>query len=148
MLDLTVEAFRSLVAAAGQRRAYLVYSGTTGTLVPSHPSLEALAASVAEEHDFAEHEGMFFEIGRGTGTLHSAFVHKTMRGQAAGGVRHWPYATLRDLVRDGLRLSRGMGRKNALAGLWWGGGKGVIARERDDRYEDPGYRGVLYEEYG
>jgi leucine dehydrogenase len=30
--------------------------------------------------------------------------------------------------RDGLRLSKGMTHKNALAGIWWGGGKGVIAR--------------------
>ena len=25
-----------------------------------------------------------------------------------------------------MRLAKGMTRKNALAGLWWGGGKGVV----------------------
>ena len=30
------------------------------------------------------------------------------------------------MINDGLRLAIGMGCKNALAGLWWGGGKGVI----------------------
>lgn len=29
------------------------------------------------------------------------------------------------MLRDGLRLSAGMSRKSALAGLWWGGGKGI-----------------------
>ena len=32
-----------------------------------------------------------------------------------------------DFIQDGLRLSYGMGLKSALAGLWAGGGKGVIA---------------------
>jgi glutamate dehydrogenase/leucine dehydrogenase len=41
-----------------------------------------------------------------------------------------------------------MGRKNALAGLWWGGGKGVIARAAGDRHRDPAYRRTLYEDYG
>ena len=31
-------------------------------------------------------------------------------------------------LTDGLRLARGMTHKNALAGLWWGGGKGVMAK--------------------
>jgi glutamate dehydrogenase/leucine dehydrogenase len=41
-----------------------------------------------------------------------------------------------------------MGRKNALAGLYWGGGKGVIARQAGDRYKDAEYRRTLYAEYG
>jgi glutamate dehydrogenase/leucine dehydrogenase len=32
-------------------------------------------------------------------------------------------------MRDGLRLSLGMGRKNSLAGLHWGGGKGILLIE-------------------
>ena len=74
----------------------------------------------------------------------SAFLHKTVRGQAAGGVRHWAYDTAGALITDGLRLSRGMGRKNALAGLWWGGGKGVIARAPEEHHLASGYRDRLY----
>ena len=51
-------------------------------------------------------------------------------------------------VRDGLRLARGMTRKCALAGLWWGGGKGLIARQPGDAHRDPAYRRRLYREYG
>ena len=29
-------------------------------------------------------------------------------------------------MRDGIRLARGMTRKNVLAGIWWGGGKAVM----------------------
>jgi glutamate dehydrogenase/leucine dehydrogenase len=130
------------------RRAYLVRSPDTARLEASHPLLAELAAGTAKLPDFAEHEGVFFEIGRRSGALLSATLHKTIRGQGAGGVRHWPYATVGELVRDGLRLSRGMGRKNALAGLWWGGGKGVIARAAGDRYRDAAYRRALYEDYG
>lgn len=41
-----------------------------------------------------------------------------------------------------------MGRKSALAGLWWGGGKGVIARPGTDTHLDPAYRQALFTEYG
>ena len=51
-------------------------------------------------------------------------------------------------VRDGLRLSRGMGHKNALAGLWWGGGKGVIARRPGVDHQDPSLRAKIYRDYG
>jgi glutamate dehydrogenase/leucine dehydrogenase len=147
-IDLTPDEFRALLDGLNRRRAYLVYSSQASGLVPSHPALEELARAVTRLPDFAEHEGIFFEIGASTGALLTATLHKTVRGQGAGGVRHWPYAKIGDLVRDGLRLSRGMGRKNALAGLWWGGGKGVIAQTTDERHRDAGYRRTLYEDYG
>jgi hypothetical protein len=43
------------------------------------------------------------------------------------GLRHTPYDTFEGFLRDGLRLSLGMTRQNSTAGLWWGGGKGIIA---------------------
>lgn len=46
----------------------------------------------------------------------------------------------------GLRLSQGMGRKNALAGLYWGGGKGVIASVNSRL--SPDRRRALFEDYG
>ena len=43
-----------------------------------------------------------------------------------------PYACpLEDYLLDGMRLAIGMGRKSALAGLWWGGGKGAIVQGAD-----------------
>ena len=147
-LQLTPDDFASLLRREGRRRAYLVYSTQTKRLEPSLPSLRAFADETTNLPDFAQHEAVFFELGRDSGTLLSATLHRTIRGQGAGGVRHWEYASMKDMVRDGLRLSRGMGRKNALAGLWWGGGKGVIARAAGDRHEGPTYRRALYEDYG
>jgi leucine dehydrogenase len=147
-LDLTPDAFSDTLRAAGLSRACFVLSPERRALTASHPALEPMAAAIAAERDFAEHEALFFEVEPRSGALLSAFLHRTVRGQGAGGVRHWPYATVGDLVRDGLRLARGMGRKNALAGLYWGGGKGVIARQAGERYRDPAYRHDLYRAYG
>jgi glutamate dehydrogenase/leucine dehydrogenase len=41
-----------------------------------------------------------------------------------------------------------MTRKNALAGLWWGGGKGVMARNPEIDTDDLEARTYLYREYG
>lgn len=147
-LDASPYQFAKDLRALGRTRAFFVHSDTEGRVVPSHPGLSALAEAIGRERDFDAHEALFLEIGRETGALLSAAVHRTVRGQAAGGVRHWPYETFGDFLRDGLRLSRGMGRKNALAGIYWGGGKGVIARVAGDRHEDAGFRRTLYGEYG
>jgi leucine dehydrogenase len=41
-----------------------------------------------------------------------------------------------------------MGRKSALAGLWWGGGKGLIAKNNGVDYSDHQFRDALFGEYG
>ncbi len=129
-------------------RGYVV-TDEAGRVVPSHPELAPLAEHIAnDERDYHGHRGIFFEIGDESGHLLSAFVHKTARGQAVGGVRFWHYDTVETLVRDGLRLSRGMGHKNALAGLWWGGGKGVIARRAGIDHRDVDTRAAIYRDYG
>lgn len=147
MWDASPEAFVEALRAEGLNRAYVV-TEADGRLVASHPALAPLAVAVAAEADYHAHEGCFFEIGGASGHLLSAFVHQTRRGQAAGGVRFWGYRRLADFVRDGLRLSRAMGRKNALAGLWWGGGKGVIARRQGADHRDPDLRRSVYRDYG
>jgi glutamate dehydrogenase/leucine dehydrogenase len=133
---------------AGVRRAYFVTDAQSGELRASLPALEPLVQTLREHPDYFMHQGCFFELGEESGHLLSAAVHKTRRGQAAGGVRFWRYETLGEFIRDGLRLARGMGQKNALAGLWWGGGKGVIARQDGVDHKDPELRGKLYRDYG
>jgi glutamate dehydrogenase/leucine dehydrogenase len=145
-LDVEIESFCHALGSG--RRAAFVRSAADGRLVPSDASFGAVADDIRSLSDFDEHEAVFFEVGRETGALFAAFLHRTVRGQGAGGVRHWPYASLGDFIRDGLRLSRGMGRKNALAGLYWGGGKGVIARQAGERHKNAEYRTALYREYG
>jgi glutamate dehydrogenase/leucine dehydrogenase len=119
-----------------------------GALRASDPSLQTLGDEIARLGDYAEHEAVFLAVGPETGALFGAFVHRTTRGQALGGLRHWPYPDFEAYLRDGLRLAVGMGRKAALAGLWWGGGKGIIARQPGDGWCEADYRSQLYAEYG
>jgi leucine dehydrogenase len=70
-------------------------------------------------------------------------IHSTALGPAAGGTRLWSYASDDDALHDALRLSQGMSFKNAMAGLSFGGGKGVIIKT-------PDFSGsvAMYEKYG
>ncbi len=130
-------------------RGYVVRRADSGKLESSHAVLDGVRELCERDtRDFLDHEGLFFEVGPESDALLTAFVHRTRRGQAAGGLRHWPYPTIEALVRDGLRLAVGMTRKNAMAGLWWGGGKGIIGRRDDANWRDRGYRDVVYAEYG
>lgn len=148
LVDLSPEAFASHLLSLGQRRAYAIYEPGTGEVVLSHPGLAELRDVLsAGNRDYDGHEGVFLEVGCHSGALFGAFVHRSMRGQGQGGLRHWPYADVASFLRDGLRLATGMTRKNALAGLWWGGGKGLIARLPGDGYRDPATRASIYSEY-
>jgi leucine dehydrogenase len=118
-------------------------------MAASHPSLEPLAEYLNNEcADFLQHEAMFFEVGKESGALMGAFIWNTVRGQAAGGIRLRPYENVADYVCDGLRLATGMGRKNAMTGLWWGGGKGVVVQPDGCDFQRPEYRKELFTEYG
>ena len=147
--NTSTDDFVGTLEAEGLWRAFVVTNPETGQVEASHGVLDSLAVAMRNDHrDFDKHEACFFEIGRESGHLMSAFVHKTRRGQAAGGTRFWTYDSMEDLCRDGLRLSRGMGHKCALAGLWWGGGKGVIARRSGVDHQDPDVRAAVYRDYG
>jgi len=130
-------------------RFYFIYDKTEKIVKSSSPELQPLADFISsDKRDFLFHEGLFFQLSRDFDTLFGAFIHRTNRGQAAGGVRYWNYKTMEDYLRDGLRLAKGMTRKNALAGLWWGGGKGVIAFNPELNKDDLNIRGPLYAAYG
>jgi leucine dehydrogenase len=146
--DLSPAAFCDLLATEGVARFYLVWDEETGRVLASHPLVEPLARRFeADRRDFDRHEGVFVQVAPETGVLQGAFLHRTCRGQGAGGVRFWGYGTIGEYLSDGLRLAKGMTLKNALAGLWWGGGKGVMARGTG-RAEKPAARRRIYEEYG
>ncbi len=53
-------------------------------------------------------------------------IHNTKLGPALGGTRIAPYKTGQDALSDVMRLSKAMTYKTALAGLYYGGGKGII----------------------
>ena len=54
-------------------------------------------------------------------------LHSTRLGPAGGGTRMQVYGTPAEALEDAMRLSAGMSRKLAVAGLPFGGGKAVIA---------------------
>lgn len=123
-----------------------------GRLTASHPLLQPVAdllSSVSDDYD--NHEAFFVQIAPKSRVLQAACVHRTNRGPAAGGVRNWLYNDMEAFFRDGLRLAKGMTHKNALAGIWWGGGKGVMARNSGlglGTGANPTDRNMVYEEYG
>ncbi|MES1245537.1 MAG: class I tRNA ligase family protein [Acidobacteriota bacterium] len=122
----SIDQFHDQLREAGVTRAFLVHEN--GEFQLSHPKiLRPVQAFFELSHDFARHEGVFIGREDGVPTLFFAFVHDTRRGLSQGGLRFWHYDNVTELMTDGLRLSQGMTRKNALAGLWWGGGKGIVA---------------------
>lgn len=149
VLHQSPQDFIKFLQNEGIRRFYFVYDSGDKTVHSSHPQLQPIANFIQKDkRDFMGHEGLFFQVSRQYDMLLGAVVHRTRRGQGAGGVRYWLYDTVEDYLRDGLRLSKGMTRKSALAGLWWGGGKGIIAHNPAYDKQDPAVRQAIYEEYG
>lgn len=149
---MSIEAFHDRLAEAGVTRAYVVWENGEFTL--SHPKLLSDVQAFFElSQDFGGHEGIFLGREEGIPTFFLAAVHDTRRGLAQGGLRFKPYDTIADVLTDGLRLAQGMTRKNALAGLWWGGGKGIVPVTRGIatpayRTESTPERRALFAAYG
>jgi leucine dehydrogenase len=92
---------------------------------------------------FDAHERVVFCHDADTGLNAIIAIHSTVLGPAAGGTRLWSYASDDEALHDVLRLAQGMSYKNAMAGLKFGGGKGVIIRTPEFVGSDS-----LYEKYG
>ncbi|KAJ1343932.1 hypothetical protein BSLG_001530 [Batrachochytrium salamandrivorans] len=124
ILALTPTAFVLLLKKS--KVSSLHFATVNGKLIASHAFLQPIADFFQEESDdYDTHEGFFLQIGARSGVL--------------------------QFFRDGLRLSKGMTHKNALAGIWWGGGKGVMARNTGSGLmpgESAESRRIVYEEYG
>lgn len=149
LLSLSPQDFIKFLTKNKIKKFHFVFNDAEGTLLASHSILQPIADYFFDDkRDFIEHEGMFFQVSGKYEMLHGAFVHRTNRGQAAGGVRFWKYDNIESYFRDGLRLAAGMTFKNALAGLWWGGGKGVILHNPDYEWDDTDVRHYIYKEYG
>ena len=71
-----------------------------------------------------EQVAMFSDPGSGLRAIIA--IHDTTLGPSCGGTRMWPYESEAEALTDALRLSRAMTYKSAVAGLHFGGGKGVI----------------------
>ena len=149
LLRMTPQEFVGFLREQQISRFHFVHDAETDEVRSSHPCLQPIADFMGADHrDFEGHEGSFFQVTDEHDTLQGAFVHRTHRGQAAGGVRYWRYDDMEHYLRDGLRLAKGMTHKNALAGLWWGGGKGVMAHNPAVELHDPDVRASIYRAYG
>ncbi len=76
--------------------------------------------------EFDDHELVTFLSDKGSGLKSFVVIHNTNLGPSVGGTRYWNYGSEEEALRDGLRLSRAMTYKCALAGVPFGGGKAVI----------------------
>lgn len=135
----------------GQKRAFVCFDSQKKDYVCSSKYLEPVAEWMrsAENVDADKHEGIFLQLADSCDAILGAFVWNTNRGQGCGGIRLREYDDLDAYLRDGLRLAVGMGRKNALAGLWHGGAKGVICCKKSVVATlQPDERKELFREYG
>jgi len=149
LLQITPQEFIAFLKNENITRFYFVYDAKNKIVRSSHKQLQQIAEFIqSDKRDFMTHEGIFIQVSRKYDILQGAFIHRTKRGQAAGGVRYWNYNTVEDYLRDGLRLAVGMTMKNALAGLWWGGGKGVMAHNPTVDKNNPIIRASIYQEFG
>lgn len=132
------------------KRCFIAYDEDTMKPISSNEVLFGELSKFCrnDKHDYLNHEGVFMEIGKRSNALLGAFVWRTNRGQSCGGMRLWEYNSMNDFIKDGLRLSYGMGLKSALAGLWAGGGKGLIASPGGDKVNNASFRRDLFLDYG
>lgn len=75
---------------------------------------------------FSDHEQVVFAFDPETGLKAIIALHSTALGPALGGTRMWAFESEAAALKDVLRLARGMTKKNAIAGIPFGGGKAVI----------------------
>lgn len=149
LVSLNAKVFTDFLNQQKIHRFFFIYDRARGGIKASDPRLQSIADFLqTDARDYNEHEGLFFQVAKDRKTLFGAFIHRTIRGQGLGGLRYWDYDTFEDFMRDGLRLSNGMTFKNALAGLWIGGGKGVIWHHPDVNRDDVDKRATLFKEYG
>lgn len=81
------------------------------------------------------HENVYFFNDEATHLQGVIAIHNTVLGPALGGTRLWTYANSFEALHDVLRLSRGMTYKSSAAGINLGGGKAVIMRHPEAKYD-------------
>lgn len=148
LLSLRPSQFVEFLRSRKIQRCFAIWNGES--VVTSHPEIQELAdwMNTGRERQFRRHEALFMQLGLRTGCLLTAFLWRTDRGQAYGGIRLQPYNTLEQLLQDGLRQSTLLGVKAALAGIWLGGGKGIIPQPDDRQHVQPEFRQALFYDYG
>ena len=84
-MELSPERLALRMAEEGIRRAWIVHDPEHRVHHASHPLFEEIAEALGSNPlDRHAHEGIFFQVASGVPTLLTAFVHRTLRGQAQG----------------------------------------------------------------
>lgn len=95
------------------------------TMIPN-PVVEDVTDMLKSHPEYSNHEKVFQVTDEDSGLMARIFIHSLIEGRALGGCRRWEYDDDAAWAADGLRLSRGMTRKSAVAGLPLGGAKAAI----------------------
>lgn len=83
--------------------------------------------------EYDAHHNVYFFQDKDSGLHGFIAIHRDNKVVPSfGATRFWQYETEEDALHDALRLSRGMSYKNAMAGLQYGGAKGVIIVPKGD----------------
>lgn len=85
-----------------------------------------IVSEIKNNPEYKGHQNIFEVSNQEAGLWGFIAIHNTVLGPAVGGTRMYPYQSKKDAVIDVLRLSHAMTYKCALAGVNFGGGKGVI----------------------
>lgn len=141
--------FLKLLESQNVTRCFITNKGDQ--LCASHEFLQDwLDPDVLSNLEYDKHEAIFFGRGTRTNCLLTVFLWRTSRGQGVGGVDLRNMNSMADLLAEGNRFSKNLGIKSALAGLWAGGGKGIIvpSSEDDNHYLVPSYRQEVFADFG
>ncbi|GIY59363.1 leucine dehydrogenase [Caerostris darwini] len=131
-------------------RCFFAWNESEKRVVASHPELKEIEDWLNDPKSahYQQHEAVFLAVGMRTNCLLGAFLWKVDRGQACGGIRMTPFTSVEHYLGEGLRLSRRLGVKSALAGLWVSGGKGLILEPKDRQHIQPEFRQKIFYDYG
>ncbi|KAF8781629.1 Leucine dehydrogenase like protein [Argiope bruennichi] len=131
-------------------RCFFAWNDTSKKVEASHPELKEIEDWLNDPDNsyFQQHEAVFLSVGMRSSCLLGAFLWRLDRGQAHGGIRMTPFTSVQHYLIEGLRLSKRLGVKSALAGLWVGGGKGLIFEPKDRQHIQPEFRQKIFYDYG
>ncbi len=83
-------------------------------------------ANVEDVPEFDNHKMVAFFGDKSSGLRAFVAIYNNNHPSSVGGTRMWPYKNEMEAMRDALNLSKAMAYKCAIAGLPFGGAKGVI----------------------
>lgn len=91
-----------------------------------NPVVKDITSETVTHPEYSAHEKVFLITDEASGLKAKLCIHTLIEGRALGGCRRWEYDGDEQWSADALRLSRGMTRKSAVAGLPLGGAKAAI----------------------